>query len=86
MTGEGRMDATSWAGKVVGAMLQRTGSLNLPVVVVAGAVDTTTSLPSWAGDVTVADLSARFGIARAMEDAEGCVTETVAEILGSRWG
>ena len=39
ITGEGRLDATSLAGKVVGHVLQEAGALRTPVAVVAGDVE-----------------------------------------------
>ena len=38
ITGEGRFDATSWAGKVVGGVVERAERAGVAVVVVAGSV------------------------------------------------
>lgn len=38
ITGEGRLDRQSWAGKVVGALVRRTAERGLPLVVIAGSV------------------------------------------------
>lgn len=74
VTGEGRLDATSTAGKVVGTVLDEAAARGLPVVVVAGSVDRVPAHPAIAG---VVDLSARCGAERAWRDPGGCLAEVL---------
>lgn len=75
VTGEGRFDATSWAGKVVGGVAGL--AAGLPVLVVAGSADPTARRPP----LRVVDLTARFGRSRARRDPEGCIAAVVEEQL-----
>jgi glycerate kinase len=84
VTGEGRVDATTWTGKVVAGVMARATSVGVPVLLVAGTIDPGGAAPA-AGQLRTVDLSERFGVARAIADAERCVTEAIAEILGSTW-
>ncbi len=79
VTGEGRLDATSFAGKVVGEVLRRAAAAGLPAVVVAGSTDPSARVPGGAGAV---DLSARFGAGAAWRHPAWCTAVAVAEVLG----
>jgi glycerate kinase len=74
VTGEGFVDEQSFAGKVVGGVIERAGSLGRPVLVVAGEffVDP---------GVDHISLVERFGREAAMEDTAACITSAVAEAL-----
>jgi glycerate 2-kinase len=74
VTGEGRLDATSLDGKVVGGVVARAGAAGVPVVVVCGTA--AVELP-----VPVLDLTARFGPQRSWHDTASCVTEIIEEWL-----
>ena len=76
VTGEGRLDATSFDGKVVGGVVDLARAAGVPVVAVVGqaAPDVTT-------DVPVLDLSAELGEATAMSDTVSSVSATVARWL-----
>jgi glycerate kinase len=76
VTGEGRLDATSFDGKVVGGVVDLARAAGVPVVAVVGqtAPDVTT-------DVPVLDLSAELGEATAMSDTVSSVNATVARWL-----
>ncbi len=78
VTGEGRLDRTSFAGKVVGGVADLAEAAGVPVLAVVGRADAevTTRFP-------VLDLSARFGRARAMAETTSCVTDAVAGWLAS---
>ncbi|UQX89153.1 glycerate kinase [Jatrophihabitans telluris] len=79
VTGEGAFDRTSLAGKVVGEVILRARSAGVPVLVVAGVVRDA----DWpdSSELTVVDLSERFGRDRAWTDTTACVREAVAEYL-----
>jgi len=76
VTGEGRVDATSHVGKVVGGVLATARSLEVPAGVIAGSVE-----PGVLADVLFVDLVATFGEARAFEDTGVCLTEAMHALL-----
>jgi glycerate 2-kinase len=80
LTGEGKLDATSFEGKVVGSLLARCAGLELPVLVVAGEVLVE---PDGAPAVS---LVARFGRTRAWADTAACIADAVAERLTGDFG
>lgn len=86
VTGEGHLDEGSFDGKVVGGVLELAAQLSVPALVVAGAVDpgAADQAAALAPDVTVVDLSARFGTERAWDDVARCIAEVVAEHLAAR--
>jgi glycerate 2-kinase len=73
VTGEGLLDATSFAGKVVGGVVRRAAARALPVLVVAGAVEVSIE-PSY----TAVSLLERFGTTRAWDETTECIAEVVA--------
>ena len=91
LTGEGRLDATSWEGKVVGGVVAAATAAGVPVWIVAGAVGPGGMeglLPPGpaGGDratpgVTVFSLSDRFGPGTAMEDPVGCLRDVLSAEL-----
>ena len=79
VTGEGRLDATSMAGKVVGGVAAYAAAAGVPLLVVVGSADPDVIVP---GDVlSLVDL---FGLDRAQTDTGTCVTEAVAGWLAGR--
>jgi glycerate 2-kinase len=77
VTGEGRLDATSWTGKVVGGMAGLATRVGVPLLVVAGSADPGPHPPVW----RVVDLSDRFGAERAMGQTAWCVEAAVTDVL-----
>lgn len=78
VTGEGRFDSTSLAGKVVGTVLDLADTGGVPVVVVAGSV---TDPPSHPALAAVVDLSAACGAAIARTQLAGAVKATLPAVL-----
>lgn len=78
LTGEGRLDGTSSAGKAVGQLLALAARRGRPVRVIAGQIgaDTTPEMRRIA-----LDLSARFGPATAARDPLGCIRAATAGLL-----
>jgi glycerate 2-kinase len=78
VTGEGRLDATSFAGKVVGGVAELARAAGVPVLAVVGRADAglTTDFP-------FVDLSREFGEHRAMTAPQACVTEAVGRWVAS---
>jgi len=77
VTGEGRIDATSFTGKVVGRVLARAAEAGIDALVVAGKVapDSPTDAPS---------LVERYGPESAFAEPAKCLTELVATALATR--
>jgi glycerate 2-kinase len=75
ITGEGRFDATSLRGKVVGGVLRMAAGAEVPALVLAGSADPDVAV---SGAVTVQALAAAFGRQRAWHDAAGALTELAA--------
>jgi glycerate kinase len=76
VTGEGRLDAGSFDGKVVGGVAGVAARHGLPVLVLAGVVDAAAS-----GRVTCVSLVEEFGSAAAWGDPLGCIARATASWL-----
>jgi glycerate kinase len=86
VTGEGRLDATSWSGKVVGSVVAAGGSAGVPVLVVVGAVGPGGISGRAGAEIVVRSLTDRFGEAQALADPAACVEVVVADALGELRG
>ena len=77
VTGEGRLDATSFTGKVVGRVLERAAGAGVEALVVAGDV---------APDSTIDAISlvASYGPERALAEPAECLAEAVETALATR--
>jgi glycerate kinase len=82
ITGEGRLDASSWSGKVVGGVFALAGTAAVPVLAVVGSLGPGGAVPG----LEVVDLTTAFGEARALADPAACVTEIVGRFLSARRG
>ena len=80
LTGEGRVDATSLQGKVVGALCDRARAAGKGAIVVAGVVDSGIRLPG----VDVVSLTASFGAKRAFLDTARAIEDATVAAL-RRW-
>ena len=83
LTAEGRLDASSWTGKVVGGVVESAAAHGVDAVVLAGSVDEAGGREAVRRGVEVIDLEARFGAERARADASACLAEAAADVLGS---
>ena len=83
VTGEGRLDATSFDGKVVGGVVALAGPT--PVLCITGEVAPGAEL-SWppGSDVTLVSLTERYGGTRARAETAALVEEVVARELAGR--
>jgi glycerate 2-kinase len=77
VTGEGRLDETSFTGKVVGRVLARAAAAGVEALVVAGDVAAESRLRA-------VSLVERCGHHRAFTDAAQCLAGVVAEIVAAR--
>ncbi|MFN2608623.1 MAG: glycerate kinase [Acidimicrobiales bacterium] len=85
VTGEGRLDAESFAGKAVGGVVALAARSRVPVLVVAGEVEGDAVPPGWSGSgVRVVSLVERFGGDRGRGDVLGCVEAVVADHLAAQ--
>jgi glycerate kinase len=80
ITGEGKLDAESFNGKVVGGVVHLAARHHVPVLVVAGMVD-----DEVAGRVASTSLLTEFGADASWGDPLGCVTEATAQWLRTEW-
>jgi glycerate kinase len=86
ITGEGALDVTSFAGKVVGGVLEDASAIGVPVLVIVGrATDEAADLARQHG-AQVVSLSDRFGEARSHRDTLACLEESVIQALDERPG
>ena len=81
ITGEGALDATSFAGKVVGGVLGDASAIGVPVLVVAGRATTEAVDIARGYGAQVVSLSDRFGEARSLGDTLGCMEEAITGSL-----
>jgi glycerate 2-kinase len=83
VTGEGRCDAESFNGKVVGGVCGLARDLNVPVAIVAGDVDREFTVPAAFGATVtnVISLTERVGATRAWNEPLGSVREVVSTLL-----
>jgi glycerate kinase len=78
VTGEGRLDETSFSGKVVGGVLEHAARHGVEAVAVVGSV-----APALAGRARTFSLVERFGDERARAEPVHCLTEIVFALLTS---
>ena len=74
LTGEGRFDASSLAGKVVGRVLSAARASGVPVAVLCGEAEVQVE------DVDVTSLVETFGAERALGGARQALVELAAEV------
>lgn len=79
ITGEGRVDAASFDGKVVGGMCELGDEFGIPVAIIAGQIDRTALPPSM--DRAAVSLVERFGQTRAERETTMCVEAAVADLI-----
>jgi glycerate kinase len=80
ITGEGRLDATSFTGKVVGSLRERVGGRSDVACIVGEATPGALAL---AGDMTVLSLTDRYGAEKARSETEALIEATCAAFLTS---
>jgi glycerate kinase len=78
VTGEGRLDPTSFDGKVVGGVAGLAAAAGVEALAIVGRADDGVDAP-----LPVVDLSARFGRERAERETTACITEAMTAWLAS---
>jgi glycerate kinase len=88
LTGEGKLDEQSLHGKAALGVAARAARFGVPTIAIVGSTGHGAADccdPTKGGALTAfIDLSARYGAARAMGDAAGCVAAAAAEVLQRR--
>lgn len=79
VTGEGQLDATSFAGKVVGGVRRHAARARVPVVIVAGQIAVGTL-----GDAEAVSLVERYGARRAFRQTSECLRDVLRSVVAAR--
>lgn len=85
ITGEGRLDETSFAGKVVGGIVEFAREQQIPVAAIVGSADADTVRAHHA-ELDVMELVSVFDEQAAYEATPRCVYEATLRLLDSRGG
>jgi glycerate kinase len=80
VTGEGKLDAESFNGKVVGGVVELAARHRVPVLVIAGAVE-----HGVAERVANVSLLEQFGAEASWRDPLGCVTRATTDWIRREW-
>lgn len=81
ITGEGRLDAESFDGKVVGGVAEMANEVGARLIVVAGSIDASARSHDLGADGTAISLSERFGADAALRDPCAFSAQVVTELL-----
>ena len=81
VTGEGRYDATSLQGKVVGGVAELAAESGTRAIAVVGSSDSSACIPE---SLELLNLTARLGSERAHADPCRCVREALEDVLRGR--
>jgi glycerate kinase len=82
ITGEGSFDTSSFAGKVVGGVVDDASALGIATLVIAGRVTDDALKEAEARTAEVVSLSERFGEHRALTETLNCIGAAATEALG----
>lgn len=83
ITGEGRLDSTSFDGKVVGGVAEIAADAGLPTLAVVGSADADV-IASQNALVEVAVVSEQYGLEAAMNEPKRFIEAAVADLLSRR--
>lgn len=84
ITGEGRLDAQSFAGKVVGGVTTWAGEAGVPVFAIVGQADAEGRSLAQQHGVDVISLTERFTAERSVTEPLRCIEIATAELLSGR--
>ena len=82
ITGEGRLDATSFAGKVVGGVTALAAEAGIVAAAIVGSVDRRCR-PTCVDGLLIESLTDRFGQDKAFAEPKHCVEQSAAALLGA---
>lgn len=80
ITGEGRLDNTSFDGKVVGELTKVAAEANVPIAAIVGAADVST-VERWSDAVRIVSLVDEFGEDLAMSEPKHCIERAATALL-----
>lgn len=83
VTGEGRLDDTSFAGKVVGGVTALGADEHVPVVAIVGSTDPATA-DRWKDRIEIVSLTDRFGEGPALDEPRSCIERAASDVIGRR--
>ena len=83
ITGEGQLDETSFAGKVVGGITQLASEYAIPVAAIVGVADPAVVL-EWGDRITIESLVDRFGEDVALNQTKESIQRAATLLLRSR--
>jgi glycerate kinase len=83
VTGEGALDSTSFAGKVVGSVVRDASTRGVPVLVITGRALPEAVATAGGLGARVVSLCEAYGEDRALNDTATCIEAAVADYLGS---
>ncbi len=83
ITGEGQLDATSFAGKVVGGVAAVAGEAGVPCAAIVGSIDPTFTVPAMPVVDPIVSIADRDGEAVALAEPRACVERAAADLLSS---
>jgi glycerate kinase len=83
ITGEGRLDAESFDGKVVGGVAEMAAEVGARLIVVAGAIDASAHAHDLGDHGLALSLTEMFSEAEALSDPAGCSARAVVAALTS---
>jgi glycerate kinase len=88
VTGEGRLDAQSFEGKVVGGVAEMAAEAGVALVVIAGEVASELAgvMPDGLGVATVVSLTDRFGTGRARSHPAQCCADVIVDVIVDTMG
>ncbi|MCL4121314.1 UNVERIFIED_CONTAM: hypothetical protein GTU68_001429 [Idotea baltica] len=81
ITGEGRLDAESFDGKVVGGVAEMAAEAGARLIVVAGSIDESAADFDLGDGGIAVSLTERFGEEGALRDPVGCSAQVVTDLL-----
>lgn len=76
ITGEGKLDDQSFQGKVVGGVAALAAEVNVPVLAIAGLIETTVPLPP---GLEAMSLTERFGLDESLTNTAALASQVVVE-------
>lgn len=85
ITGEGRLDKTSFSGKVVGGLVGLGADAGVPVEAIVGSIDDALG-ENAIGQVRATSLSEEFGLETALTEPKLCIERAAADIVRRRMG
>lgn len=85
ITGEGRLDLTSFTGKVVGGLTGLGADAGIPVAAIVGGADDDT-VDDWSDEIEISVIGDLYGVEAAFAEPKRCIERAAGEIIARRLG